>query len=83
MSGWCGSERMHLVKTICFRQDKPRSRALAGNQCPGAGIWPACGFERGAYEGGTPCAGTQHTPDYHGGGRNCTKYDSGQGAVSG
>ena len=30
MSGWCGPERMYLVKTICFRQDKPRSRAWQG-----------------------------------------------------
>ena len=34
-------------------------------------------------EGGTPCAGTQHTPGYHGGRVELHKYDSGQGAVSG
>ena len=77
MSGWCGPERMYLVKTICFRQDKPRSRTLAGNQCPGAGIWPACGFERGAYEEEPPVLG-RSTLQVPWRGWNCTKYDSGQ-----
>ena len=30
MSGWCGSERMYLVKAVCFRQDKPWSRTWQG-----------------------------------------------------